>query len=81
MPPSAGWKPAAWLAPGAGGGLHAGEPLTLPVDWYRGALAAARAARPAGAVLRHCIQTNGTLIDDRWCGLFREHGMQIGIQP
>lgn len=58
---------------------HAGEPLTLPADWYRGALAAASSARPAGADLRHCIQTNGTLVDDRWCALFREHGMQIGI--
>lgn len=57
---------------------HAGEPLTLPVDWYRDAFDAA-AARPDGTVLRHCIQTNGTLIDDRWCALFREHGVQIGL--
>lgn len=58
---------------------HAGEPLTLPVDWYRDALAAAAAAPPAGATLRHCIQTNATLVDDRWCALFREHGVQIGV--
>ncbi len=59
---------------------HAGEPLALPVDWYRDAFAAAAAvARPDGTVLRHCIQTNGTLIDDRWCALFREHGVQIGL--
>lgn len=58
---------------------HAGEPLTLPVDWYRDAFAAAAAARPAGAVLKHCIQTNATLVDDRWCALFREYGVQIGV--
>jgi len=58
---------------------HAGEPLALPVDWYRDAFAAAAEARPHGTVLRHCIQTNGTLIDDRWCALFREHGVQIGL--
>lgn len=57
---------------------HAGEPLTLPVDWYRDAFAAA-AARPAGTVLRHCIQTNATLVDDRWCALFREHQVQVGV--
>ncbi len=78
-PPCAGWRRSGLAAPELAVVWHAGEPLTLPVDWYRDALAAAAAARPAGPILRHCIQTNGTLVDDRWCALFREHGMQIGV--
>jgi uncharacterized protein len=58
---------------------HAGEPLVLPPDWYRGAIAAARGAAPPGAALRHFVQTNATLVNDAWCDLFREHGIEVGV--
>lgn len=58
---------------------HAGEPLVLRPDWYRRAFAAVRDAAPLGLALPHAIQTNGMLIDDRWCDLFLEFGVRVGV--
>jgi uncharacterized protein len=58
---------------------HAGEPLTLPIDWYREAFAAAKAAAPPAARLRHHFQTNATLLEDRWCDFFQEHHVNVGV--
>jgi len=58
---------------------HAGEPLVLPRRFYEEAfVVAARHAR-AGAAVTHSFQTNATLIDDRWCELFRRHGVRVGV--
>ena len=58
---------------------HAGEPLVLPSRWYETAFARTDAAKPDTATLRHAIQTNATLIDDRWCEFFLRHPVNIGI--
>jgi len=58
---------------------HAGEPLVLRPDWYRRAFAAALETAPPGLILPHAIQTNGMLIDDRWCDLFLEFGVRVGV--
>lgn len=58
---------------------HAGEPLVVPPDWYRQAIAAMQTAAPADLRPTHAIQTNGMLIDDRWCQLFLEIGMRVGV--
>ncbi|MET0710474.1 MAG: GRRM system radical SAM/SPASM domain protein, partial [Tardiphaga sp.] len=39
---------------------HSGEPLVLPVQWYREAFASA--SRGAPASLPHSMQTNGMLV-------------------
>jgi len=58
---------------------HAGEPLTLPPEWYEGAMAEANAAIPNSARIEHRLQTNATLVDDRWCALFLAHKIRIGV--
>jgi len=58
---------------------HGGEPLVLPAAWYRVAFRRAASMAPTGAVLRHAIQTNGTLIDGEWCGFFREVPIKVGV--
>jgi len=58
---------------------HAGEPLTLPRDWYEKAFAAASAATTPGAQLLHCIQTNATLVNDAWCDFFLSHDVRVGV--
>ena len=58
---------------------HSGEPLVLPVEWYRQAFASASRGAPAGMNLPHSIQTNGMLVDDAWCGFFQEHAVRVGV--
>lgn len=58
---------------------HAGEPLTLPVSYYRSAFAAIRGIVPALTVITHSFQTNGLLINEEWCDLINEYGLEIGV--
>src|SRR5262245_27380338 len=57
---------------------HAGEPLAVPVSWYRQATAVLAAGWRHGCP-QQAIQTNGMLIDDEWCGYFRENSIRIGV--
>ncbi len=58
---------------------HSGEPLVLPVDWYRQAFASASRGAPTGTSLPHSVQTNGMLVDDEWCEYFQEHAVRVGV--
>ncbi|CAA2105399.1 Anaerobic sulfatase-maturating enzyme [Methylobacterium bullatum] len=58
---------------------HGGEPMVLPIDWFRKAFRAASRGAPGGVVLTHAIQTNGTLIDDDWCSFFRDAPVRVGV--
>jgi uncharacterized protein len=68
-----------WL----GGGLsviwHAGEPMVLPIGFYRDAFALVEALRPPELQVVHSFQTNGTLIDDDWCKFFAEARINLGV--
>jgi uncharacterized protein len=58
---------------------HSGEPLVLPVDWYRQAFEAVARGAPAGISVPHSVQTNGMLVNDAWCAFFREHSVRVGV--
>jgi uncharacterized protein len=58
---------------------HAGEPMVLPIDFYRRAFRLVDGLKPSGMMLTHSFQTNGTLIDDAWCEFFAEEQVNIGI--
>ena len=58
---------------------HAGEPLVLPVSYYRAAFEAIEALRPPSVELRHSIQTNGMLLSREWCDIIREWGIGLGV--
>jgi uncharacterized protein len=58
---------------------HAGEPLVLPVEFYRNAFRTIEALKPAELMVAHSFQTNGTLIDDAWCEFFAEHHVNVGV--
>ena len=57
---------------------HAGEPLVVPLEFYRTAFAQIRTLCP-GIDVSHSIQTNGTLITPQWCELFKEWGVKVGV--
>jgi uncharacterized protein len=58
---------------------HAGEPLVLPPSYYRDAFDLIETLRPSDVSLRHSIQTNGMLISDAFCELFRDYHVGIGV--
>jgi uncharacterized protein len=58
---------------------HAGEPLVVPVAFYRAAFAAIEAMRPAGIEVTHAFQTNGMLITPDWCALFADWQVVVGV--
>ncbi len=58
---------------------HSGEPLVLPIEYYRRAFAIAEEMRPGCLQLTHSFQTNATLITDAWVTFFRESGARVGV--
>ena len=58
---------------------HAGEPMVLPIGFYRSAFRMIDALRPAGMGITHSFQTNGTLIDEPWCRFFAEEHINLGV--
>ena len=58
---------------------HAGEPLVLPVAFYREALRLIDDLRPAHLPVAHSFQTNGMLIDEAWCDFFVEEQVNVGV--
>jgi len=58
---------------------HSGEPLVLPIEYYRTAFALAEAHRPPGLKLSHSFQTNGTLLTADWARFILESKARIGV--
>jgi uncharacterized protein len=58
---------------------HAGEPLVLPVAYYRDAFAILAAAAPPALQITHGVQTNGVLLDDAWIDFIAAHGIRMGV--
>ena len=56
-----------------------GEPTLLGIDFFRRAVELQRRYLPPGTRLINTLQTNGVLLDDRWCEFFRENGFLIGL--
>ena len=46
---------------------HAGEPLVVPIDFYRQAFETIERLRPEPVCIVHSFQTNGMLITPAWC--------------
>src|SRR5260370_36741307 len=48
---------------------HAGEPMVMPIGFYRDAFDLVERLKPGDLSLTHAFQTNGTRIDDQWCAV------------
>jgi uncharacterized protein len=66
------------LEPGFGIIWHAGEPTVVRREQYAEYFAAIRDVLGDFELINH-FQTNGTLIDDRWCEFIKEHQIAIGV--
>lgn len=58
---------------------HCGEPLAVPLAFYKFAFASIRNHAPASLVIDHSIQINATLLTQEWCDFIREWGIKIGV--
>lgn len=55
-----------------------GEPLLAGKQFFT-RVASLTAALAATTTIRHFVQTNGLLLDDDYCRLFRDAGIQLGV--
>lgn len=62
---------------------HAGEPLSVPVDYYRQAFEIIQATSDEfnhdGITFDISFQTNGILINPAWCQLFQDYPVHVGV--
>src|SRR5262249_22991305 len=58
---------------------HAGEPMVLPIGFYRDAFRMIDLLKPANVSIGHSFQTNGTLINEDWCAFFAEEQVNVGV--
>ncbi|HEY1433563.1 MAG TPA: cyclophane-forming radical SAM/SPASM peptide maturase GrrM/OscB, partial [Stellaceae bacterium] len=58
---------------------HAGEPMVLPIGFYRDAFRMIDREKPTALEVIHSFQTNGTLIDEAWCDFFSEEHVNLGV--
>jgi uncharacterized protein len=58
---------------------HAGEPLVMPIAFYKEAFQAIENLSIAKKKITHSIQSNGILINDKWCELIKEHNINLGL--
>jgi uncharacterized protein len=56
-----------------------GEPTILGLDFFEKAISLQEKYRRPGMLIQNTIQTNGTLLDDRWCEFFRKIRFLVGI--
>ena len=58
---------------------HAGEPMVLPIEFYRDTFRMIDRLRPAEQEVAHSFQTNGTLIDESWCAFIADERVGVGV--
>jgi uncharacterized protein len=68
-----------WVRDGLSVVWHAGEPMVLPIEFYRDAFRTVDRLKPAHLAVEHAFQTNGTLIDEAWCAFFVEQHVNVGV--
>jgi uncharacterized protein len=51
---------------------HAGEPLAMPLSFYKEAIKVFQDVLGSACNVSHSIQTNATLINDAWCEFFKK---------
>jgi len=71
-----------YLADGSSGEVtfiwQGGEPTLIGLDFLRSAVEL-QTRYAGGRTIRNAIQTNGILLDERWCAFLAEHRFLVGI--
>jgi uncharacterized protein len=56
-----------------------GEPTMLGIDYFARIVALQEKYRPARKPIRNAIQTNGTLLTEKWARFLHRHGFLVGL--
>lgn len=57
---------------------HGGEPTLRPLSFYRKAISLQQ-RYAGGREISNCLQTNGTLLNEEWCGFLRDNNWLVGL--
>jgi uncharacterized protein len=60
-------------------GWHGGEPTLAGLDFFRQAVELQKRYLPQGWTCWNNLQTNGTLLDDKWCSFLANNHFDIGL--
>jgi uncharacterized protein len=58
---------------------HAGEPLSVPIEFYESAFRSLANFIPDGVQVENSMQTNATLITQEWCDLMKAWRVRVGV--
>jgi uncharacterized protein len=58
---------------------HGGEPLLAGIDFFRKVVSLQKKHKPSEVKIVNGVQTNGTLIDNKWAWFFSENNFLVGI--
>lgn len=56
-----------------------GEPMLRGLKFFRKVVELQQRHCPAGKTIHNALQTNGTLLDERWAVFLRDHGFLVGL--
>jgi uncharacterized protein len=56
-----------------------GEPTLMGLNFYQRSIEYVAKYRKPGQKILHTIQTNGLLLDDKWCAFFKQHDFLVGL--
>ena len=56
-----------------------GEPTLMGLDFFKRAIHYQQKYAKPGLKIQNALQTNGTLLDEDWCGFFKKHDFLIGL--
>ncbi|MEN8230874.1 MAG: anaerobic sulfatase maturase, partial [Bacteroidota bacterium] len=56
-----------------------GEPTLMGIDFYKKAIEYQKKYSQPGKKIVNTMQTNGTLLNDKWCEFFKDNGFLVGI--
>ena len=59
--------------------FQGGEPTLAGLDFFREAVSLAGQFNPNHCRVSFAIQTNGTLLDEKWCAFFAENHFLVGV--
>jgi len=58
---------------------HGGEPLLVGIDFYKKALVFQSEWIKKGCRIYNSVQTNGTMIDEKWANFLSQNGFGVGV--